>query len=230
MNKILKSIIFTGLLLTGVTAACNMPFISDSQAVAETPALTLTVSPTETAAPVPTFTEFAPPASATPEFAPFCDANSAQLPQCQLPVVEESSTFCTKKTPFTLIFMNMGMTYEVLTEGFRCSDAGLKDDKQMVTCTGRMASNFEINVCDPSCVVPTVQAVVTQCPQDYSYNNLQGCCSNEIQLLNRNCMVFKFKTTSCVVNCGEFTKKATCNKNSDACYWSEEDKGCVLRQ
>jgi hypothetical protein len=231
MNKILKSIIFTGLLLGGITAACNLPFVSDSQTVAETPILTLTVSPAETVTPAPAFTESAPPASsATPEFAPFCDVNSAPLPQCQLPVVKESSTFCARKDPYTLILMNKGLTYEVLTEGFKCSDAGVKNDKQMVTCTGQMAASFEINVCDPACVVPTVQAVVTQCQQGYNYNNLQGCCTNEIQLLNRNCMVFNFKTTSCVVDCSQFTTKKTCEKNSFACVWSEEDKGCVLRQ
>ena len=231
MNKIWKSIIFTGLLLTGITAACSSPLVSATQINTETSVPTAGL--TETATPAATLTESAPPASATPEFAPFCEADTAStLPaaQCQIPIAKESSTFCTDKNPYNLILIDTGLTYEVLTKGFRCSDAGKKGDKQMITCTGQMAASFEINVCNPSCVVPTVQADVVQCPQDYHYNNVQGCCTQELQQINQNCTVLKFQTTSCVVDCGVFTRKPRCIKNSYACEWNDAERVCQLRK
>jgi len=228
MRKILKFAVFAILLLAGFVTACNLSAAQPTVVPPEP-----TASATQTAMPLPTAvpTELLPLATPTSEFAPLCDAASASaLPQCQFPIVDESSTFCSNKNPYNLILINKGMTYEVLTEGFRCADAGIKDDRQMLTCTGNMASYFEINVCDPACVVPTAQAEITKCPQGYNYNNLQGCCTNEIQLINRNCMVFKFKTTTCVVNCGEYNTQSTCNKNSYACLWDTQNSLCYARQ
>ncbi len=228
MKKILKSIIFTGLALAVFTAACSLP---SAQPPTKTPAPVASLTPTETPAPIASPTETVPIASPTSEFAPFCNADSASaLPQCRYPVVEESSVFCTDKNPYNLILISEGMTYEVLTEGVRCTDAGKKDEMQMLTCTGKMASHFEINVCDPACVVPTVQAVNTKCPQDYNYNSLQGCCTQETQLLNRNCMTFEFKTTTCVVTCKYYTTKTSCNKHSIACLWDSEESVCYNRE
>ena len=231
MNKILKSVIFTGLLLTGFTVACSL---SSSQTPAVTSVSTASITPSMVLLPTATSTDepvLIP--SPTSEFAPFCEADSSavsSLPQCRFPVVVESSTFCTSKNPYNLILITEGMTYEVLTEGFDCIDAGMKDDKQMVTCTGKMASDFEINVCDPSCIIPTVQAMNTKCPQDYTYNDLLGCCTQEMQVLNRNCVSFKFKTTTCVVDCSVYTTKATCDKNSAACFWDDREITCSPRK
>jgi hypothetical protein len=232
MNKMLRSITFTGLLLMGIASACYMT-ISQVTPTSSAP----TAKPTETAtsAPAATPTETAPAASATPEFAPFCQpADTASVSpasqQCQVPFAEESSTFCTKKDPYNLILINKGMTYEVLTEGFRCSDAGEKDDKQMITCTGQMAADFAINVCDPACVAPTVQAAITECPQGYNYTGQKGCCTQEPIQLNPNCTAFDFRTTSCAVRCFEFKKEAKCKRNSWACVWNDKDKICELRK
>ncbi|MCJ7434234.1 MAG: hypothetical protein MUO77_12175 [Anaerolineales bacterium] len=227
MNKILKSIIFTGLLLSGITSACSSPAISASQD-SETP--TLIVS---SATPVTTPTESGPPASATPEFALFCELGNANVSppaQCQIPIAEESSAFCVKKKPYNLIFINAGATYQVLTRGFWCSDAGMKDGRQMVTCIGPMAADFQISVCDPACAVPTVQVEITQCPQGYNYDNFQGCCTREIQQVNQNCVTLKLKTTSCVVDCGVYRKKSICNKNYIACEWNSETRKCETRK
>jgi hypothetical protein len=226
MNKILKSILFTGFIVSGVTAACTIEVVPPPTAE-----VSPTASPTETLTATPTVA--IPTASATPEFVPFCqpDASNASLsPQCGLPVAEESSTFCQLKDPYNLILIDKGMTYQVLTEGFRCTDAGMKDDKQMITCTGQFAANFAINVCDPACVVPTVLAAVTKCPQGYNYNAFQGCCTQEIQQINPSCAAFNFRTTSCVVNCGEFKREVKCNRNSWACVWNKKDKVCELRK
>jgi len=231
MNKILKSSIFTGLLLIGFTAACNLPFISDSQMDAGSP--TPTAGSEASSTPVTTPTEPGPSATPTPEFSPNCEPGEANIlppAQCQLPIAEESSVFCTKKNPYNLIIINDGASYKVQTKGVWCSDAGRKDDKQMITCTGPMATNFELSVCDPACAVPTVQAEITQCPQDYYYNNLRGCCTQELQQILPNCVALKLKTKTCVVNCNVYTKKGACNENSFACYWDGEAKVCRLRK
>jgi hypothetical protein len=229
MKKILKLTIFTGLLVL-MTSACNLSKSPPTVVPPSPPAIA-----TQTPMPLPTATstEIVIVASPTSEFAPFCQSDSSSasaLPQCQFPTANESSTFCSKKNPYNLILINDGMTYEVLTENFRCSDSGKKDGQQLLTCTGPMASTFEINVCDPACVVPTVQAENTKCPQDYNYNSFQGCCTKEIQMLNRNCMVYEFKTTTCLVDCSAYTTEALCGKNSYACLWYVKDDFCYARQ
>lgn len=226
MNKKIYWIILTGLLLTVLTTACNLA-ISQSADATTVP----TVSATET--PAATATLPAPTASPTPAFAPFCTADTVSvLPpsQCQAPVAEESSTFCSEKDPYNLILLDPGLTYEVLTKGFKCADAGKKDDRQMITCTGLMSSTFELNVCDPTCVIPTVEAAITQCPQDYFYNDVQGCCTQEAQQVNQTCTVQKFNTTSCTANCDNIRRKSNCLKNSFACVWNYEEKSCQLRK
>jgi hypothetical protein len=230
MRKIMYAKILTGLLLMGIITACNMPTTQIHQTETETPIPT--ASPTDTTTPVPVATEFIAPVTSTPEFAPFCelDAGSNLTPQCQLPIAEQSSVFCTNKIPYNLIVINTGSTYEVISEGFKCSDAGMKDDRQMITCTGPMASTFGLRVCDPACAIPTVQAEITQCPQNYYYNDLQGCCSQEPQLTDQNCVLLRLETKSCVVDCSVFTKKSACDNNSNACKWDASNNVCQLRK
>jgi hypothetical protein len=229
MNKIPKSTIFSSVLLIFITAGCTLPQMQPTVLPTAVPSATQAATPLPTA----TLTEVVIAASPTSEFAPLCDANSAsaaELPQCQFPIVEESSTFCSKKNPYNLILVSEGMTYEVLTENFNCTDSGKKDGRQLLTCTGPMASKFEVNVCDPTCVVPTVQVENKKCPQDYNYNTFQGCCTKEVQMLNRNCMVYEFKTTSCLVDCRAYTTEATCGKNYYACLWDVQNEFCYARK
>jgi hypothetical protein len=228
MKKILKTIVFTWLALTVSITACNL--------IALTPpsdAPTVTASPIVSPSPIVTFTESVPTASATPEFAPFCVRGAevaSTVPACEAPSAEESSTYCSEKDPYSLILVGQGLTYEVLTDGFKCLDSGTKDGKQLIACTGPLASDFVLNVCDPSCVVPTVQAALKNCPTDYTYNSAQGCCTNEIQTLSQNCTTFKFRTTTCVIRCFEYKKEAKCKKNSWACVWNDKDKVCEVRK
>ena len=225
MNKILKPVIFISLLLIGVAVACNLP----SGTITETPILTAV--PTETVTPLADApTEAIALATATPEYAPFCDPNAASAVSCEMPIARESSSFCTKKTPYNLLFTNKGVTFESLTEGFTCSDAGVKDGQSMVTCTGPMASSYAVKVCDPSCGIPSVQSGITQCPQDYYFDSAQGCCSTELQGTPQNCVVLKLKTTTCVVNCRDYSTKSACSKNSNACYWDELNSECQVKK
>lgn len=231
MSKTPYPIILTGLLLIGITVACNIPFTEILQPETETP--TPTVRPTETATLLRTPTEIVPSPTATPEYAPFCAPDAASIPtpaQCQLPIAEQSTVFCTNKIPYNLIFINEGATYEVLSAGFQCTDAGMKDGKKILTCTGPMSSSFELRVCDPACAVPTIQAEITQCPQAYIYDSLRGCCTQEPQPIDQNCVLLSLGTKSCVVNCNELIKKSACEKNSYACEWDETNDVCQVRQ
>jgi hypothetical protein len=231
MRKTPYPIILTGLVLIGTLVACNLPSTQISQSETETPVQS--ANPTETVTLVPTATEFVPPVTATPEYAPFCEAGAASAttpPQCQLPIAEQSSVFCTNKVPYNLIFINSGATYGVPNEGFKCSDAGVQDGRQMITCSGPMASTFELTVCDPACAIPTVLAEITQCPLGYHYNNTQGCCTQEPQLVGQNCVVLKLETKSCVVDCSVYTKKSACEDNPIACEWDADSKKCLLRK
>lgn len=230
MNKIPRSIVFAGLLLIFTTTACDLP---SSRPTAVSPEPTAGAAQTEVLPPTATSTAALPVASPTSEFAPFCQSDTltaSPLSQCEIPVVEESSTFCSEKRPYNLILFDKGLTFEVLTEGFFCSDAGIKGDKQRVTCTGQMAANFAVNVCNPACLIPTVEAAVRQCPQGYNYNDLQGCCTQEPKQLTPNCTAFTFKTTTCIVDCSQYKKETQCNKNSYACQWNSQGDVCELRR
>jgi len=231
MKRFLYPFILSCFLLNGISAACSTPLNSNTQVEIETP--TSMVISTGTATVTHTPTELVPTITATPEFAPICDPDPPNTPTasaCQFPLAEESTTFCAKKSPYNLIIMNLGATYEAIGENFECSDAGTKDGKQLVTCTGPMVSTFGVNVCDPACAIPTVQADLTQCPQGYVFNNIQGCCSQFFQPTNQNCELLILKTKSCVVDCSVFTKKSTCDKNFIACEWNGARNVCQLRR
>jgi len=231
MNNIPSSIVLLSLAMIFIITACGVPVTPTSQPETEAP--TPPPSPTETAITIPTPTEPLATASATLEYAPLCEPGAASIPtpaSCRVPMAEESTTFCTRKIPYNLIFVNEGATYEVLNKGFTCSDAGVKDGRQMVTCTGPMASAFRVKVCDPACAIPTIQAEITQCPLGYAYNNQQGCCSQELLVSDQNCELLTLKTKSCVVDCSLYTKKAACNKNAIACEWNSASKTCQLRR
>ena len=223
--------ILIGLLLIGISLACNMLSTQVPIVETETPLPTPSLAETATLSPPPT--ETLVPFTPTPEFAPVCEPDAASIPtpaDCQLPIAEQSSIFCTNKIPYNLILINEGATYEVLSEGFQCTDAGINNGKKIVTCTGLMGSSFELKVCDPACAVPTVQAEITQCPQSYIYDNLRGCCTQELGPVDQNCMILNLATRSCVVNCNEITKEAACERNSYACEWDDNNDVCQLRQ
>jgi hypothetical protein len=243
MNKTLYPKILIGLLLIGALLACGIPFALTPQPETETPVPTLnptntevsipTSSSTETAAPAPT--EITPPVAGSPKFAPFCEPSSASVftptPfQCQIPVAKQSSVFCSSKVPYNLILVNIGSTYEISNEEVTCSDGGVKDGRQILTCTGPMASYFELRVCDPACAIPTFQAETTHCPQDYHFDEVLQCCAQRPQPVDQNCVVLKLQTKSCVVDCGAFTDETTCGENANACQWDSENKVCKRRK
>lgn len=246
MSKTLFPRIFTGLLLIGSLVACSIPFTQIDQSETEIPTLISTAGPTETEAPLPTAipsntpilapTQFIAPVAATPKFAPFCQPSSASVLtptpfQCEIPIAEESSVYCSNKVPYNLILINEGSTYESLSEDITCSTAGRKAGKQMLTCTGPVGFPFELKVCDPACAIPTFQAGTTHCPQTYNFNNLLNCCEQEPQPIDQNCVVLELQTKRCAMDCSEFNNnRSACEKNFYACEWDVERNVCQLRK
>jgi hypothetical protein len=217
--------------LIGILTACTLLSSRVPTTGTETPFAAGSPTPTGTATLLPT--EPLPSLTPTPEYAPICESDATSVPTpaaCQLPLAEQSSVFCTNKVPYNLILINAGSTYEVLSDGVTCTDAGIKDEKELVTCTGAMASAFQLRVCDPACAIPTVQAVITQCPQQYTFDSLRGCCAQGEQPAGQNCTVLDLAITSCVVDCGVFTDEDDCDENSNACVWDADDNVCGLRR
>ena len=245
MSRTLYRGLFTGMVLIGMSMACGIPFTRVTPTETGTPTFVPTASFTETETPVPTASSvnsetpapsvYFPLSTATPKFAPFCQPSSASVLeptpfQCQVPIAEEISAFCAKKAPYNLISINAGSTYEMANDSFKCSEAETKDGKQILTCSGPMASTFELRVCDPACAIPTFRAGTTDCPQDLIFNDLLKCCEREPIPIDQNCVVLKLQTISCVVGCSEFTDQTTCEKNGYACKWDSEKNKCQLRK
>ena len=231
MSKPQNPRILTGFLLVALLLACTLSTTQTQQPATETSIPSIAPTETATLAPIPTETAIS--LTATMEFAPICEPGAALVPtpaECQLPIAEQRSVFCTHKVPYNLIVMNEGATYQVLSDSFRCLDEGVKDGKQRISCTGPMSTSFELRVCDPACAVPTVQAEITGCPAGYVFNTVLGCCTQDLQPVDQGCIVLSLGTRSCVVDCGEFKSKSACEKNAYACEWNASNKTCQLRR
>lgn len=235
-RKTLYPFVLLGLFFVGILLACNFFTVPVKHSQAEIPSAT--ASATETSTPVPTETSTAtpvPPTStvfatatgivalapvnATPTYAPFCESDAVAPSQCQYPIAEQSSSFCEYKSPYNLIALNDGATYELLHEHVQCSEAGVIDGQRMVICTGPLTYYFELRVCDTACTALTVEADLSRCPFGYNYNNLQGCCTKETQEIDQGCAVLKLDTRSCVFDCGQFTSSSSCSKYGYYCRW-----------
>jgi hypothetical protein len=247
MQKTLHPIVPIDLLILGIILACNFLTAPFQGLDTETPTPTATASPTETSTPAPTSTVTPIPATAThiptttkvstlmratvtPNFAPFCNADTEIQARCQYPIADQSSAFCIKKSPYTLIALNDGATYRVLNDYVQCEEAGIIDGQRMITCTGPMAFYFELQVCDTACLALSIEPGTSQCPRGYNYNNLQRCCTTETQEVNQGCVVLKLRTKSCVIDCSQFTKKSTCTDYGYACRWDDTINKCQLRK
>ena len=246
MKKIPYTIIPIGLFLMGVITACSFTKTPALGAKAEVP--TPTHTPTQTSTPTPTLTSTLTPVPPTPtetpfptatgisvsptsQFAPFCQSDAPSQSQCQYPIAEQSSAICINKSPYNLIALNDGATYELLHDYVQCSEAGVIDGQRMIACTGPMVYYFELQVCDSACSGLSIGAEYTQqCPFGYHYNNLQDCCTSETQEVDQGCVVLKLDTKSCTINCGELTKVSTCRDYGYACRWDYENAVCVLKR
>ena len=230
MKRTRYPIVLMGLFFVGIILACNFLSVPVKYSQAEIP--TATVSPTETntvtpAHPTATKTLYPTatgivalaPVNATPTYAPFCESGAVAQFQCQYPIAEQSSSFCEYKSPYNLIALNDGATYELLHEHVQCSEAGIINGQRMVICTGPLAYYFELRVCDSACSALNIETDLSRCPFGYNYNNLQGCCTKETQAVDQGCVVLKLDTRSCEFDCGQFTSSSSCSKYGYYCRW-----------
>jgi hypothetical protein len=241
MRKISFAKILIGFGLIGSLVACNLPVTQIAEPETETPAPTASPTQTRTATststPRPTNTEtlaaIIPPPTSTPKFAPFCQPSSASIAtpiQCQLPIAEQSSSFCQDKSPYNLVLINPGSSFEISNEDIQCEDVAVKDGKLLLTCTGPMAAPFEMKVCDPFCTIQPFQASVANCPEGLNFNEQLNCCEREPVPIGENCVVLKLQTRSCVIDCSGFNDQKTCDKNAYACNWDNEFQVCYQRK
>ena len=248
MKKIPFAVLPFSLILVGIVLACN--FLIPQKPFEQTPTPSVTLqspTPTETLTPTPTSTPTSIPPTdtsvptrtsiptlvtySTPVMAPFCDdAEVVAQSACEYPIARQSGAFCINKSPYNLIALSDRATYELLHEHVQCEEAGVKDGQRNVICTGPMAYYFELRVCDSACTSLRVEPDLDRCPFGYAYNNLQNCCTKEIQEVAQGCTVLKLRTKSCTIDCGQFKTSKTCTDYGYACRWNYEISACQLRK
>jgi hypothetical protein len=254
MKKAAYAIVPFSLVLVGLILACNFlvppqptptpvpPTASPTTTQTRTPTATSTPVP-PTATPTPTQTKVPTPTSlytstptptrvptSTPTKVPFCENVEPGQSSCAYPFAEQTGAFCVKKSPYNLIALSDNASYELLHEHVQCQEAGVKDGQRNIICTGPMAYYFEIRVCDSACSSLQLEPNLAQCPFGYAYNNLQKCCTNQVQDLDQGCTVLRLRTISCTTDCGQYTTSSTCNAYGYSCRWDKESSTCRLRK
>lgn len=107
------------------------------------------VQPTQVVPPTEAPTSQVLPTALPPTEAPVATLEPTLVPPPAQPLtVTENDRFCLKKVPYTLIGMPETASYQMLTEGFSCSEGGVQQGQHLITCTGPMYSLFKIQVCD----------------------------------------------------------------------------------
>jgi serine/threonine protein kinase len=132
-------------------------------------------------------------ATATP-FAPFCPAEV--VPQIAVPVVKETNKTCTKKSPYTTIAIPQGSTFEPLSQGFSCANAGIVNGKLLISCTGKQLFSFNLKVCNPPLNTPTPAPNTGKCPQGANYDATNQCCM-DLSAKDAACTIFRVDLRAC---------------------------------
>lgn len=154
--------------VTVILAACSMQIAP--QPVQPTPTLTTIIQLTPTPIATQVAVTLPPPASSLA----LC-ANAGTASACTEPSAQELDRFCSAKTPYTLYTLPIGSTVEVITKGFTCHDEGVRNGKQMYSCTGTPQFYFNVKVCSPGCALNLQPS--DQCAQGYGLDSKNNCCS-----------------------------------------------------
>jgi hypothetical protein len=170
-------------------SACNSVFV---------PAPTPTPAPTAilpTSAPPPIQPVVASP-TASVQSAPLCTVDPLAL-ACTPPLVEERDKFCVKKIPYALMALPVGTNFQPADSGLTCTDEGVRDGMQMVSCTGKRLVSYDLKVCNSTCSAAAPLTTGTaQCPQGYGYNAAAGCCW-PMPAPDAGCKLFKVDIGTC---------------------------------
>lgn len=203
------------LILVLLNAACLITITTGSPTQTPQPP-----SETPTSSPIPTGTSTATAVSQ----AFFCVWNSTPTPVsplCDLPSGQERDEFCVSQVPYTLIAIPTKDSYKVLTPGIVCSEAGAKNNYQLVTCTGPQSYSFSFQVCNSACIVPTATTAPAPpgiCPEGFNYLSASNCCA-AISGSQTGCTTTKFNLKACgPINCNKIKNPAVCN-STYGCSW-----------
>ncbi len=163
------------------------PTLSAASAPSPSPTLVPTLLPTLTLTPLPQ--------------AFFCVSINTPTPTpgCNLPTGQERVRFCTGKAPYTLIAIPPGVTYQVVTPHFSCTDSGLSKGSQLLVCTGPQSYAFQVKVCQPGCApaAPPLQSgSAGYCAPGFYYDQANQCCQAPATDQN-GCVTLKFGTRAC---------------------------------
>ncbi len=205
-----------------LNAACSITIVTGASTSTPLP------PPTETATSTLIPTETATATAVTQAF--FCVYSSTPTPQtplCNLPSGQERDEFCAYQAPYTLIAIPTEDSYQVLTSGITCSDAGQKNNYQLLTCTGPQGYSFAFQICNSACIVPTATTAPAPpglCPAGFNYAAQNNCC--EAVPSNQNgCTTAKFNLRVCgPANCYKIKNAGTCN-STYGCKWVPGTEG-----
>jgi hypothetical protein len=112
-------------------------------------------------------------------FAPACQAASA----CAAPAVVDtvaSDRVCVKKIPYQYIFVDDGVTFEVLEpDKLICVDNGgvSSDGKHAIECHGTESWASQVKFTNTACSAASLTAGSDQCQAGLGYDAAQNCCA-----------------------------------------------------
>ena len=166
-------------------SACNSIFV---------PVPTLTPAPTAILLPTNPLPIASPTASA--QSAPLCSLDPL-AEACMPPFVEALDKFCVEKMPYVLLALPVGSTFQPADAGLTCTDEGVRDGAQMVSCTGQHLISYNLKVCNSTCSAAAPLASRTgQCPESYGYNSGGNCCW-PMPAPDAGCILFKVDVGTC---------------------------------
>ena len=132
----------------------------------------------------------------TLQSAPMCTADPLAA-VCTPPLVEERDKFCVKKIPYALLALPVGSTFQPAQAGLTCTDEGIRDGMQMVSCSGTRLYSYQLKVCNPACsAAAPLTANASQCPAGYGYSAGANCCW-PMPAPDAGCQLFKVDIGTC---------------------------------
>ncbi len=136
------------------------------------------------------------PAATALQSAPLCTADPLAS-ACTSPKVEERDKFCVKKVPYVLIVMPPGTRYDPADSGLFCSDEGIRNGEQMISCTGQHLTTYDLKVCNTTCsAAAPLTAGAGQCPDGYGYSAGGNCCW-PMPAPDAGCVLFQVDIGTC---------------------------------
>ena len=118
-----------------------------------------------------------------PAYAPMCQTSSyvpsavVSSGECQVPEVSVGASYCEFNRPFTSVDLAPGATFEVLTDGYQCTEAVI-DGQRRLTCAGPDGTTGEVTVCNSACSsLPDATGATQVCDPGYELDPATGTCS-----------------------------------------------------